>query len=69
MPERYLLQVMKTLKDAGLVLSLRSVQGGYKLAKPIGQISLQDVCEAISGAVLAAGVGDRRANRSFATTD
>ena len=49
MPERYLLQIMKTLKDAGLVASLRGVQGGYKLAKPIGRISLQDVCEAIDG--------------------
>ena len=49
MPERYLLQIMKTLKDAGLVTSLRGVQGGYRLAKPIGRISLQDVCEAIDG--------------------
>jgi Rrf2 family protein len=49
MPERYLLQIMKTLKDAGLVLATRGVQGGYKLAKPIGRISLQEVCEAIDG--------------------
>ena len=49
MPERYLLQIMKTLKDAGLVTSLRGVQGGYRLAKPIGRISLQDVCDAIDG--------------------
>jgi len=49
MPERYLLQIMKMLKDAGLVTSLRGVQGGYKLAKPIGRISLREVCEAIDG--------------------
>ena len=49
MPERYLLQIMKTLKDAGLVVATRGVQGGYKLAKPIGHISLQDVCAAIDG--------------------
>ena len=49
MPERYLLQIMKKLKDADLVSSLRGVQGGYRLAKPIEQISLQDVCEAIGG--------------------
>lgn len=49
MPERHLLPVMKTLKDAGLVVAARGVQGGFKLAKPIGRISLQDVCEAIDG--------------------
>lgn len=49
MPERYLLQVMKTLKDGGLVVATRGVQGGYRLAKPIGRISLQEVCEAIDG--------------------
>jgi len=49
MPERYLLQIMKTVKDAGLVVATRGVQGGYRLAKPIGQISLQAVCEAIDG--------------------
>ena len=49
MPERYLLQIMKALKDAGLVVAMRGVKGGYKLAKPIDRISLQDVCEAIDG--------------------
>jgi len=49
MPERYLLQIMKTLKDAGLVVAMRGVKGGYRLAKPIGRISLQDVCDAIDG--------------------
>jgi Rrf2 family iron-sulfur cluster assembly transcriptional regulator len=49
MPERYLLQIMKTLKDAGLVAATRGVKGGYKLAKPISQISLQHVCAAIDG--------------------
>src|SRR5690606_30263140 len=49
MPERYLLQIMKTLKDAGLVVAIRGVQGGYRLAKPIGRISLGEVYEAIEG--------------------
>jgi Rrf2 family protein len=49
MPERYLLQIMKTLKDAGLVAATRGVKGGYRLAKPISQISVQNVCEAIDG--------------------
>ena len=52
MPERYLMQIMKTLKDAGLVDAIRGVKGGYKLAKPISHISLQNVCEAIDGAYM-----------------
>jgi len=48
-PERYLMQIMKALKDAGLLEATRGVRGGYKLAKPIGWITLQDVCDAVDG--------------------
>lgn len=47
LPERYLLQVMKRLRDAGLVTSTRGIKGGYRLAKPLSRISLQDVFDAI----------------------
>jgi Rrf2 family protein len=47
MPERYLLQVMKRLRDAGLVTSTRGIKGGYRLARPLSRISLQDVFDAI----------------------
>ena len=49
LPERYLLQVMKALRDAGLVTSTRGIKGGYRLAKPLSRISLQDVFDAIDG--------------------
>lgn len=48
-PERFLEQVMAALKRAGLVESIRGVQGGYLLAQSSRDISLTDVIEAIEG--------------------
>lgn len=50
-PERFLEQVMASLKKAGLVRSLRGAQGGYVLAKPSADISLADVIQAIEGLI------------------
>ena len=49
LPERYLLQVMKRLRGAGLITSTRGIKGGYRLARPLSQVSLQDVFDAIDG--------------------
>lgn len=49
MPERFVLQILRSLGKAGLVSSTRGVQGGFKLAKPLSQISVQTVCDAIEG--------------------
>ncbi len=51
MPERFLLQVLRTLVNQGLLKSTRGVDGGYRLAKPMSQISLLDVVEATDGPV------------------
>ena len=47
--ESYLEQLMRSLKKAGLVQSVRGAGGGYRLAKPAGQISVGDVLRALEG--------------------
>ncbi|MGI9456373.1 MAG: RrF2 family transcriptional regulator [Aeoliella sp.] len=46
MPERFLLQILRSLVTNGLLKSIRGVDGGYVLAKTPKQISLLDVYEA-----------------------
>lgn len=45
----YLEQLMAKLKRAGLVESIRGVNGGYRLAKPAEEISVGDVLRALEG--------------------
>ena len=47
--EAYLEQLMAKLKKAGLIVSQRGAQGGYRLAKPPGQISVGDILRALEG--------------------
>lgn len=46
MPERFLLQVLRSLVTCGLLRSARGVEGGYCLARPPSQITLRDIVEA-----------------------
>ena len=47
--ESYLEQLMAKLKKAGLVISTRGAQGGYRLALPMCEISVGDVLRALEG--------------------
>lgn len=49
MPERFLLQVLRSLVNANLLRSTRGVDGGYLLAVQARDISLLDIVEAIEG--------------------
>ncbi|MBX7165644.1 MAG: Rrf2 family transcriptional regulator [Pirellulales bacterium] len=51
LPERFLLQILRSLVNHGLLVSTRGVEGGYTLARPATQITLLDVIEAIDGDV------------------
>ena len=51
MPERFLLQVLRNLVNDGLLKSTRGVDGGYRLAKPLSQITLLEIVEAIDGPI------------------
>ena len=48
-PERFLLKVLKPLVSARVLLSIKGPNGGYRLAKSPGDISLLDVLEAVDG--------------------
>jgi Rrf2 family transcriptional regulator, cysteine metabolism repressor len=45
MPERFLLQILRSLVTHGLLRSTRGVDGGYCLARPPEQITLRDIVE------------------------
>ncbi|WP_428303688.1 RrF2 family transcriptional regulator [Lacipirellula sp.] len=47
MPERFVLQILRHLVNAGVLTSVRGVDGGYKLARPANRISLLDIYESI----------------------
>lgn len=47
--ESYLEQLVRPLKKAGLVKSVRGACGGYMLAKPADQISVGDALRALEG--------------------
>ena len=53
MPERFLLQILRTLVTHGLLRSTRGVEGGYTLVRAPEDVSLLDLIEAIDGPMLA----------------
>lgn len=48
-PKRFLEQILNDLKDAGVVVSRRGVQGGYRLARPADRITLAEIIRHIDG--------------------
>ena len=49
---RYLEQIFQDLKKAGLLKSRRGPQGGYTLAKPADEITVEDIVLAAEGELL-----------------
>jgi len=47
--QSYLDNLMNPLKIAGLIKTIRGASGGFALAKPLGQIKMSDIWEAIEG--------------------
>ena len=48
-PARYLEQIFRRMRQAGLVVSKRGPGGGYQLARDASAITLRDVVEAVEG--------------------
>lgn len=48
-PYRFTLKILRKLVKAELVRSFRGVNGGYKLNKPVGEITMYDVIKTIDG--------------------
>lgn len=49
MPERFLLQILRTLVTHDLLQSVRGVYGGYRLSRDPEDITLLEIVEAIDG--------------------
>ena len=65
MPERFLLQVLRSLVTHGILRSTRGVEGGDSLQKPPEEVSLLEVIEAVEGPLTSASpVGDEIPERS-----
>ncbi len=50
-PLRFVLKILRTLSQAGIVQSYRGINGGYALARPPAKITLLDVVEAMEGPI------------------
>ncbi|HRR25986.1 MAG TPA: Rrf2 family transcriptional regulator [Acidobacteriota bacterium] len=48
-PLKFLEQILRQLRAAGLVESSRGPEGGFSLARPPSQVSLRQVVEAVEG--------------------
>jgi len=48
-PVKYLEQILKTLKEAGLVISQVGIAGGYRLARPATLITAGEVIRLLDG--------------------
>ena len=55
--DSYLEQLMRKLRSAGLIVSVRGAQGGYKLARPANEFSVGDVLRALEGSLEAVTCG------------
>ena len=51
LPLSYLEHLVAKLKEAGLVTSVRGAHGGYRLARPAGEIEMLAVVEALEGPI------------------
>ncbi len=49
LPVKFLEQIVQTLKDGGLVISVRGKYGGYRLARPAREIRIGEVVRLIDG--------------------
>jgi Rrf2 family protein len=50
-PEPVLSKTLLTLAAEGLLQSVKGASGGYRLARPLAEISLLDIVEAVNGPV------------------
>ena len=46
---RFALKILSKLAGAGIVLSYKGSRGGYEIGRPLGDISINDIYEAING--------------------
>ncbi len=49
--DRFLLKVLKPLVTAQVLVSVKGPNGGYRLARPAGEITMLEVVEAVEGRI------------------
>ena len=64
-PDRYLEQMLTSLRRGGILHSIRGPKGGYRLAKPPAAISVADVVSCLEGSTQETSEG-RRETPEFA---
>ena len=52
-PAKFLENILRTLRQAGIVASQRGVEGGFRLAKDPAQVTVADVIRALEGPLAA----------------
>jgi len=50
-PERFLLKVLKPLVSARVLMSIKGPNGGYRLARQPGDITMLEILEAVDGPI------------------
>jgi Rrf2 family transcriptional regulator, cysteine metabolism repressor len=60
--EKYLEELVRALRGAGLVTSLRGRSGGYRLAKEPNEITMGEIVRALEGPVVLAHCQDSQAD-------
>jgi Rrf2 family protein len=50
-PEKFLLKVLRPLVSARILYSTKGPNGGFRLAKPVSQITMLEVVEAVDGPI------------------
>ena len=58
-PDRYLEQMLTSLRRANILRSIRGPKGGYQLARPPAQIQVAEVVSCLEGEVVARSAGRR----------
>lgn len=51
-PASFLAQILGELRNGGLIISKRGIQGGYALARSPEQVSLYDIMQVIDGELI-----------------
>ena len=46
---RFSLKILRKLVSAGIIKSYKGTQGGYEIARPLEEITLNDVIETVEG--------------------
>ena len=59
-PDRYLEQMLTSLRRGGILHSIRGPKGGYRLAKPPADISVADVVACLEGSTQETSEGRRK---------